>query len=223
MPNHVRDPGEGGLRRCIVVLNGAFRMTPALRSAFEGARVIAADGGLLRLQRHAISPDLVLGDFDSLGDHPPGAPVQRFARAKDETDGELALRAALDEGMQQVTLVGAFSGRFDMAVGHIALLRWAAARGVQALLTDGLQEARLAPRLRLPVGPRGARLSVVALTPSVRLQSHGLRWPLDLDALRWDEMRGNSNRVEADDAWIRLVAGQALAILPYSARWSARG
>lgn len=223
MPSRVRDPGEGDLARCIVVLNGAFRMSPALRAAFQGARVIAADGGLLRLQRHGISPGLVLGDFDSLGDHPPGATARRFARAKDETDGELALRAALDEGMRHVTLVGAFSGRFDMAVGHIALLRWAAARGAKALLTDGLQAARLAPRLRMPVGPRGARLSVVPLTPSARLTSHGLRWPLDGAALRWDEMRGNSNRVETDDAWIRLVAGQALAVLPYSARWSVGG
>lgn len=200
--------------RAVVVLNGPFRLTPALLRAFEGAFVVAADGGFRRLERLGRVPDVVVGDFDSV--RPPvGVDVVVYPSDKNETDGELALERALSEGASEVTLVGAMGGRHDMAVGHVALLRQARAKGAVGILTDGLQAAFLAPRSRFPVGPRGRSLSVVALTPRVRMASAGLRWPLDAATIRWDEMRGLSNRVVDDDAWIRVVSGEALCVVPY--------
>ncbi|MDA8346911.1 MAG: thiamine diphosphokinase [Thermaerobacter sp.] len=203
--------------RSVVILNGDFQVSPGLAAEMENALVIAADGGYRRLARRGIAPHVVVGDFDSAAP-PSDVAVVAYPVEKDETDGEIAVRTALSEGARLITIVGAMGGRYDMSFGHVALLRYAAREGAEALLTDGRQAALLVPRHRMAVGPHGRTLSIIPLTPRARLQSAGLRWQLDGVTLRWDEMRGNSNRVVDDAAWIRLVAGQALAVMPYPHR-----
>ena len=55
--------------------------------------VIAADGGLRHLQSLGVSPDVILGDFDSLGYVPYCAQV--FTVEKDDTDAMMAVRKGL--------------------------------------------------------------------------------------------------------------------------------
>lgn len=172
---------------------------------------MAADGGLLRLQSLGLTPDAVYGDFDS-ADPPAGIPFEVFTREKDEADGEIAFAKAVNSHISEVLLVGAFGGRFDMALGHVALLRQAEAMGVRASLTDGRQEAFLASRSGTPLGPIRTRVSVLPLTPGATLASHGLKWPLDGLTLSWDRMQGVSNIVTAPSAWVRLLEGEALVV-----------
>lgn len=55
-----------GSGRAILMCAGEYEMMEILRGAED--LVIAVDGGLSRLLQAGIEPDLVLGDFDSLGD-----------------------------------------------------------------------------------------------------------------------------------------------------------
>ena len=77
--------------------------------------VLAADGGYRALYRLGTTPDLLLGDFDSLGDAPlpPGLPVLRFPARKDDTDTGLALRHGLMLGFRDFALYGCAGGRTD--------------------------------------------------------------------------------------------------------------
>lgn len=197
----------------IIVLNGPFRMTSVLRLRLSSAPVLAADGGLARLRRQDVTPDAVLGDFDS-SPVPRQIPRRRYPVRKDATDGELALDEALSRGWDPVLVVGAFGGRYDMALSHLALLRRARRYGVQASLTDGLDEALLAGHEPVRLTPPGGRVSILPLTPEARLDSVGLEWPLSGLALRWDEARGVSNRIREADASVWIVQGQALVVRP---------
>lgn len=51
-----------------------------------GDFVIAADGGYAHLQRIGIDPDMVLGDFDSLGAAPQHRCIVRHPVIKDDPD-----------------------------------------------------------------------------------------------------------------------------------------
>lgn len=77
--------------------------------------VLAADGGYRALYSLGYTPDLLLGDFDSLGDLPLPAdlPVLRFPVRKDDTDTGLALRHGLDLGFRDFALYGCAGGRVD--------------------------------------------------------------------------------------------------------------
>ena len=70
--------------------------------------VIAADGGLQHAKKLGITPDVILGDFDSLGYTPGGASV--FPVEKDDTDSMLAVRRGLDWGYREFLLYGSLDG-----------------------------------------------------------------------------------------------------------------
>lgn len=98
---------------CYVV--GAGDFTPRGFAPGPGDLVVAADGGYRALYSLGYTPDLLLGDFDSLGDVPLPAdlPVLRFPVRKDDTDAGLALRHGLDLGFRDFALYGCAGGRVD--------------------------------------------------------------------------------------------------------------
>lgn len=98
---------------CYVV--GAGDFTARGFAPGPGDLVLAADGGYRALYSLGYTPDLLLGDFDSLGDVPlpTDLPVLRFPVRKDDTDAGLALRHGLDLGFRDFALYGCAGGRVD--------------------------------------------------------------------------------------------------------------
>ena len=108
--------------------------------------IIAADGGLRHLPQLGITPDILLGDFDSLGYTPEGAQV--FPVEKDDTDSMLALRHGLQRGYRRFVLYGSLDGpRLDHTIANLQSLLFLAEHGAEgflvgnryiaAVLTDG--------------------------------------------------------------------------------------
>ena len=96
--------------------------------------VIAADGGLDSLMSLGITPDLVLGDMDSvsadLGD------VERivYPVKKDETDSFLAYFEGVRRGYTEFMLYGWVGGREDHTYANYSLLVYAKRRGHKVTL-----------------------------------------------------------------------------------------
>ena len=104
---------------CYIV--GAGDFTPRGFVPVPGDLVLAADGGYRALYSLGYTPDLLLGDFDSLGDLPlpPDLPVLRFPARKDDTDTGLALRHGLDRGFRDFALYGCAGGRVDHLLANL--------------------------------------------------------------------------------------------------------
>ena len=85
--------------------------------------IIAADGGLLHTQKLGITPNGILGDFDSLGYTPDGSTV--FPVEKDDTDAMLAVRKGLELGYREFYLYGSLDGpRLDHTVANFQTLQF---------------------------------------------------------------------------------------------------
>lgn len=125
-------------------------------------RLICADGGAEVALRLGLTPDLVVGDFDSIA---PAAlaeierrwPLRRFPARKDQTDTHLAIELALAGEPREVIVCGAFGDRFDHNLGLVLLLA-GLAPGAEA--TPGA-EAALAPGAK--AAPGGARRVAIRL------------------------------------------------------------
>lgn len=96
--------------------------------------VIAADGGLVHLRERGITPDRVVGDFDSLGTPPTGDGVLTYPVEKDDTDTMLAVRSAWEAGYREFRLLACTGGRADHTLANLQVLLWVARRGGHALL-----------------------------------------------------------------------------------------
>lgn len=94
---------------------------------------IAADGGLRHTNTLGITPDEVLGDFDSLGYVPEASTV--YPVEKDDTDTMLAVRRGLELGYRRFEIYGGLEGkRLDHTVANFQTLGFLAQNGAVGYL-----------------------------------------------------------------------------------------
>jgi len=180
----------------------------------EASLVIAADGGT----RHALAwgrtPDVVIGDFDSLDTdsrqklEQAGAHFIAHPARKDETDLELALHHAVTLSPRRVTILAAWGDRPDHTLANVLLLlRPELARLDVCLIANG-QEIRL---VRDSVTLHGHPGDLVSLLPierdAVGVSTEGLDYPLRDETLRLGSSRGVSNVMTAKQAEVRVCSG----------------
>ena len=113
----------------------------------KGDLIIAADAGYLTAKRLGVIPDVVLGDFDTLGEEniPDGVECLRVPTEKDDTDTQLAVHIAIERGAEEIVIVGGLSGRIDHTLSTLAILEdlWERKENrVYAILTDGKNRVR---------------------------------------------------------------------------------
>ena len=98
--------------------------------------VIAADSGYLLVKRLGIKPDLVIGDFDSLGEKPTGETVVTLPVEKDVTDAAAAVSEGRRRGYSRFLFVGCSGGRPDHTFAAYQTLADLAERGESGLLFE---------------------------------------------------------------------------------------
>ena len=95
--------------------------------------ILAADGGLAHVQALGLTPDGILGDFDSLGYVPQDSTV--FPVEKDDTDAMLAVRKGMELGYREFILYGSLDGpRIDHTVANFQTLQFLAEHGASGYL-----------------------------------------------------------------------------------------
>lgn len=199
-----------------ILLGGDLIRTPLLDRQIEGTRVIAADAGIGHARMLGVVPELWVGDFDSvpadLPDDLAAVPRQVFPPEKDQTDGELAISAALERGATSLVLAGAFGGkRADHAFLHLALAVRLAEGGMDVLLTSGAQEG--IPLLPGNAGfdyADGTLFSVLGFSDLAGLSVAGAKWPLDHVEVAFGSSLTISNEVRGR---LEIALGRGRALL----------
>lgn len=103
----------------------------------DGDIVIAADGGYKYLKQAGIKPDIVIGDFDSLGKEPEGEKIIRLKPEKDVTDTYAAVSEGIKYGYSRFNIYGALGGRIEHTLANIQLIASLSAKNMQASIFDG--------------------------------------------------------------------------------------
>lgn len=163
-----------------ILLGGEITVTSRLNQQLAGRKVIAADSGIEHAISLGLKVDLWVGDFDSASPDTVSkykdVPRQKWNPDKDQTDGEIAIAAAYDQGADDIILVGAMGGRTDHATNH--LLKALSMPG-SVLLTSGREEAIPLKSQVGPDWPAGTTFSVLAFDELCGLTINGAKWPLD--------------------------------------------
>ncbi len=209
--------------RIVIFANGELNDGPLVRRALaeaQGGLAVAADGGARLAQACGARLDAVIGDLDSLTAaevavlRASGATVLSYPEEKDETDLELALLWAVEQGAAWIRVIGGIGGRFDQTISNLHLLALPALRGCDARLVAGGQQTWL---LYPPEGViEGAPGDTVSLLPlsgrAVGVRTDGLRYPLHGETLALGPARGVSNVLAEAQARVRLQEGVLLVV-----------
>lgn len=178
---------------------------------------IAADAGWQNAQRLGITPRLLVGDFDSLGEPnvPAGTEVIRVPAEKDDSDTQLAVRLALERGATDITLIAGLSGRLDHTLSTLAILEDLEQKKVRAILTDGHNRVRFlrAGSLLLPRDSRFRYLSLIVATDRARgVSLDGCKYPLRNATLCRRNQYAISNEIAGGSALIAVRRGAVYVI-----------
>ena len=189
--------------------------TGALPSPREGDFLIAADKGYEALRAAGIAPDLIMGDFDSLGYTPEGENVLSHSPIKDDTDLMLAVRWAMARGWRRFVIYGALGGhRLDQTVASFQTLRYLADHGAAGrLVGDGWNVVLLRNgALRFPASAAGW-LSLFASGNKARgVTLRGLKYALTDGTLTCGLPLGVSNEFLGQEAAIRVADGAVFVL-----------
>ena len=175
--------------------------------------IIAADGGLRHTQALGLTPDVILGDFDSLGFTPAGANV--FPVEKDDTDAMLAVRRGLALGYREFLLYGSLDGpRLDHTVANFQTLQFLCDNGAFGMLCGITTMAAVvkAGSLRFLAGCRG-NISVFCMGEDARgVTLRGLYYGMEQGTLTPGFPLGVSNHFTGEQAQITVENGSLLII-----------
>ena len=197
--------------KCIIFCAAGF--TGLVEPLEKDDFVIAADGGLQHTDALGITPNEILGDFDSLGHIPAGANV--FPVEKDDTDAMLAVRRGLSLGYREFVLYGSLDGpRLDHAVANFQTLQFLADRGAVGYLAgcSTLVTVVKEGAIRFPAGKTGtvSLFCMGANAEGVTLE--GLYYPLEKGTLTAGFPLGVSNHFTGEEARIRVEKGSLLVL-----------
>ncbi len=191
---------------CAAGFDGLLSPIPA------DALVIAADGGLRHTQALGLQPDIILGDFDSLGYIPADSRV--YPVEKDDTDAMLAVRVGLEQGCDTFLFYGAMDGpRLDHTIANFQTLGWLATHGARGWLIgrDYIATVLSAESIEFS-GEASGIFSAFCLGGSAEVTIDGLHYPLNRGRLTPDFPLGVSNHFVGQPARITVHEGQVLAL-----------
>ena len=178
----------------------------------EDALVIAADGGLRHTEGLGLVPDVILGDFDSLGYVPGDAQV--YPVEKDDTDAMLAVRVGLERGCDRFLLYGAMDGpRLDHTVANFQTLAYLSTHGARGWLIgrDYIATVLRGDTVEFTEAATGI-FSLFCLGGGAEVSIRGLHYELDRGSLTPDFPLGVSNHFAGRPARVTAHSGLVLAM-----------
>ncbi|MGN1414239.1 MAG: thiamine diphosphokinase [Anaerovoracaceae bacterium] len=186
----------------------------------EGDYIIAADGGLRYLEKIGVRPDMVVGDFDTLGFEPTHDNVVRLQVMKDWTDTFVAMEKGTELGYRNFVFHGCLGGKLEHTIANLQHLVWLARRGMKGWMTDGrvwvtavCSNDAKSGRLTLSARDRGM-VSVFCMGDTAQgVTLQGLKYTLDDAELTGSFPLGVSNEFIGMPASIEVKKGCLLVVI----------
>ena len=203
-------------KRIIIFANGDLPDPDKAHALLrESDFIIAADGGTRHALALGLTPNIIIGDLDSLNVERLtfNAEIIQSPADKNETDLELAFQHALTLNPEQIIILAALGGRLDQTLGNIALVSNVQRSTSNVRLDDGIEEVFFCHEQTQIKGASGDIVSLIPWQGEVTgIVTTGLKWPLQNEILYPQKTRGISNEMMNDTATIQIKSGLLLII-----------
>lgn len=196
---------------CLIFAAGTIYDIP--RPPREGDYVIAADAGYTACRRLGVTPDLLLGDFDSM-EEPDFPNILRSPVEKDDTDTSLAMKEGLRLGYTTFHIYGGTGGeRLDHTLANLQMLTWLRRQGARGYLYDRrfVYTAIQNETLTIPKTVEWGLLSIFCSGPDAHgITLRGVQYPLSDAELSAAFPLGVSNHILEAEVRVTVKEGELL-------------
>ena len=206
--------------KAVILSNGTVEDYDYAKAAVAGAQmIICADGGGEHAVKMGLIPDALIGDFDSISKETlnllkeKGTKILEHPCEKDETDTQVAVEYAVENGAKELILIGGIGSRFDHTFANVSLLIWLMKRGIRGVIVNNSNEIHVIDKYIKILGNEGDKISLLPITPKVTgIVTKGLKYCLKDEELYFDKPRGTSNELTSSSAEIVIRDGVLLVI-----------
>lgn len=180
-----------------------------------GDLIIAADGGYNTLVMNNISPDIIVGDFDSC-DLENANTAKVFKNTQDITDMAYAAQYALNIGYEKFVLFGALGGRLSHTFANINLICDLSKKGIFAKIVgrDTQIFALNEDKFVFDESFKGY-ISVFSFDKSLIVSEKGLKYEIDSVDLSESvfKLTGVSNEFIGKSGYVEIKKGIGVVII----------
>jgi len=215
-------------KKALLISNGSIKDYGALSRIIEKQYgnlpdffVIAADGGAVNSINLRLTPDVIIGDMDSitakviekLNIQSKDIKFINCRPDKDESDTQLALDYLMGSGFRKVLILGALGNRPDHSYANIVLLAAPNYKDLDVRIITENSEISVARKSCKICGIPGRAISLFSLAPYTHIiKTSGLKYRLKNEKLLFSPVRGLSNEFIKDTAGIEFEEGLILVV-----------
>lgn len=185
-----------GQEPALIIGNGAECRFSLLQQLMEWSPiVIALDGAYQRLKDLQVKPDIVIGDFDSIGEY-EADPDITYIKIEDQetTDLEKGLNYLLSNDFKDVNLIWSTGYRLDHTLSNISVMGKYSQMNI--VLYDNHSKAYILPPRFEKHYEKGDTISLLPLGKVGGIKTENLLYPLNDETLEITVRSGSSNEVK---------------------------
>ena len=175
--------------------------------------IIAADSGYDHLNSIGVSPDVLIGDMDSINNIPDDIQCYKFPVKKDLTDFSICLEYCLNNNIKNLDVYGAWGNRVDHSLAAIFAMLEYSKKGLSIrLINESSQFIIVSDTIEIP--KNNGYVSVFSLDGTAYgVTLKNFEYPLQDFTLDCCSPLGVSNRIIADFGEISVDKGYLLVII----------
>lgn len=178
--------------------------------------IIACDGASEFLKTRSITPDVIIGDFDSV----KPAALKYFSRKnvvikkvydQNKNDLEKAIIYALSKKFKHINIIGFGGKRLDHTLNNLSILKKFYLKAEIRIFDNGF-EGKIINRIAEIDCRIGDTVSLIPLPKAAGITTHGLRYPLKNGLLEIGIREGALNEAVAEKVVINIRNGLLLVL-----------
>ncbi|MBQ8606030.1 MAG: thiamine diphosphokinase [Clostridia bacterium] len=200
--------------RAVIIGGAPVTDYAALKEYFkEDDFFVLCDSGLYHCAPLGITPDLIIGDFDSHERPDTDIETIQLPTVKDDTDTVFAAKECIRRGFDQMLIAGAIGARLDHSLGNLYLLLYLEGRGVKATVVDDFSEMCIAGQSPVRIDKKFPFFSVLNIDGSASgVTIKNAKYELENAEIAPEYQYGISNEVSGDFATVSVKEGKVLVI-----------
>lgn len=183
------------MRRCVIIGGADIGNYDFIREKIStDDYFIFCDSGLKHQEELGVTPNLIIGDFDSYEN--PQVEIETIVLPceKDDTDTVFAVKEAVNRGFDDFLLIGAVGGRLDHTLCNVSILLKLYSIGKTAVIIDDYSDMQIVGRKTVFVDDSYSFFSLLSIAGKARgITVKNAKYPLENAEITCDYQYGVSN------------------------------
>ena len=203
------------MKRCVIVGGGEINNVSAIKKYLsENDFYIFCDSGLFHKKKLDISPNLIVGDFDSHEKPETNIETIVLPREKDDTDTVFAVKEGIKRGFTNFLLLGVCGGRLDHTLGNVSILLMLHSKGMTGKIVDDYSEMEILDSETKYIDNSFSYFSLLNIDGTCRgVNEKNAKFPLENAEITSEYQYGISNEpLPGKGAEVNVKEGRALLI-----------